>query len=183
MRCLLPTQPAMHKILLLVSIIGFSSYCESQNLLPSSARNPQLNSNNDPVTNIMDPDGMKQGFWYYEDIFDSAFVRIEYYDNEIVSTSYPSSDKLWVKAESWEQNMEVLTEIKKEVQAFMKVENFTLNDDQQFALLFNDASELYHFSPIGNWTKNSASQFEKAIDKKFKPNAKLSITTKAFILF
>jgi hypothetical protein len=81
---------------------------------PENASLPQeTNEVGDPLNNGVDPNGAKQGAWFYVNTAGETTARQMFQDNELLSTEIRTSETSeWVSLYSMSSNQEQLTTVK-----------------------------------------------------------------------
>ena len=152
-----------------------------QQLIPEALTPTEHNTLGDPITNVIDPDGARQGDWVYQDIYEKPIVK-EHYQNHVVKQVYYSvlnstGTPEWRSSREWRTNPEPLTtELKKAV-----ADKFgELDSDQQIVVLFNAKGGMRRFAALGKWNRADAQRAELAVRAFLKNNA-LSIIHETII--
>ena len=153
----------------------------AQNLIPEAAVPPTFNEHGDPITNIIDMDGAKQGDWLYQDIHGQQILLEEYLNNALVKRYYPviyeNGNVEWEDDFEWTNYPYATDKLKQ----FLYKEHGKLNGDQQLVCIINSNAELIYFFAVGNWDQKTAEKLEKAF-RVFVDNTKLSISDETFII-
>ncbi len=133
-----------------VSFIGFS-----QEILQSAEKPAVYNENGDPLTNITDADGARQGDWFYIDAEGQEVLQKKYKDHVCVETYYSTDDtnldKQWKKVSDSESNQLEINSVRELYVDFLENSGFQLKSDQQLIVVISKNGELIHVSAIGNW--------------------------------
>jgi hypothetical protein len=171
-----------HTLLLffLCSYVGISA----QELVTSSASPPLLNTVGDPITNIIDPDGMKQGIWFYTDINQVNLLRKHYSNNLCTQTDY-AVNGIWVNAVNFEQDPLKIANIKQQINALLMAHqvNLQLTSNQQLAILLHANGSLHKIAFLGEWNSAQASQLETQIQDVFSNQLLNDVQNETFILY
>lgn len=73
-----------HYLLLALIAAPLFSFC--QQVIAQGERAPQTNENGDPINNAIDPNGSRQGVWYYEDHSGELLLIENYLDNQLTDS-------------------------------------------------------------------------------------------------
>ncbi len=174
----------MKLIFTLLLLLFYHCTLFSQDLLPSSVRAPITNENGDPLTNILDQNGVQQGEWFYTDFYNNDLLRKKYVNNICTDIHY-FHNGLWVNAKDWEQNLSLITELKVAIKAHLSKHQMTLtlNSNQQIALLYDSLGNLSRYAPIGEWDSKKAKQLELQVKNILEKINSNNIQNDTFILF
>jgi hypothetical protein len=162
-------------------LLTFASSVFAQSLIPEAAVPPTFNESGDPLTNIIDMDGAKQGKWFYQDIHGQQILMEEYTNNTLVKQYYPLIHSNG--AVEWEDPMEWTSYpiAADKLRSFLHTTHGELNGDQQLVCIINSNAELIYFFALGNWDENTVNNLEQSF-RTFVDNTKLSISDDTFII-
>ena len=172
----------MRKIILLFSV--FTMNLSFSQVLPSAAIEPEYNEFGDPITNIMDANGARQGEWYYEDFFGKPILKEIYQDHKLVSVFYPeltvnSEVEKWVDQSNWEADLTILQKLRDKIYSLNLFSN--LQSDRQVAIILLKSGDS-RIAPLGNWKIEEANELVKNFNKE-SANFNLNLNQDVFILF
>jgi hypothetical protein len=170
----------------LISTIVILTFCVSfgkaQSLIPEALVPTTYNESGDPLTNIIDMNGARQGNWHYQDMDGYPLLIEKYVDHQLVSTIYPSITSTVTNTSIvWQEVGESDPAVKAALAALLTAENITLKSDQQIVFIFNKKGELQELAALGNW---DTATWEKLfiVFREFVENNTLNITNETFIL-
>ncbi|MEX1192702.1 MAG: hypothetical protein WEA99_12075 [Brumimicrobium sp.] len=159
----------MKRILLLNSIIFLSGIMFSQELCQISAKKPEFNANGDPITNIIDHNGAKQGQWYYQDYKKETVLKQNFNNHKCENTYYKNSKGEWVEVVVSQLSSEKeLSELNTKIKTYLEKDSIVETDQKQLAIVVNHEKDLlvevYH---LGVWDEKEAIKIENTINEYF----------------
>ena len=174
------TLPTMKKTLLLSFMMVLTiQQCLGQEIIPEALSLSKTNELGDPITNIVDADGAKQGEWFYQDNSGAPVLKQEYNNHTLISSSYPivqlDGSIEWEESEEWTLNP------KPGLENAIANSYGSFNANQQLILIFNSEGELIRYSPIGIWSKAKANELEIVVRNYLNSN-QITFNDAAFIL-
>ncbi len=136
-----------------VTGIGFSQTLTEKSYVP-----PVLLDNGSPSTNIIDPNGAKQGMWYYSDYKGETCFSQRFEDHELIESFVKTGDH-WKSTNSFPSLNESKEVMKSELSAYFTTYKSTTGEDKQFFIypVNNRPSIVY----LGDWNAGEIPKFEK----------------------
>lgn len=163
-----------------VSFIGFS-----QEILQAAEKPPVYNTYGDPLTNITDADGARQGDWFYVDVEGQEVLQKKYKDHVCVGTYYftrdTEGDQEWKKLSDGESSQPEAEYVKELYIDFLENSGFPLKSDQQLILVISKNGELIRVSAMGNWNAEEVSDIEGKIYQ-FAKNTNITLKNDVLII-
>lgn len=139
------TQTKMKKQLLLFLCLMLSPFIYAQNIIGQAAKEPTPNQNGDPVNNIIDPDGSRQGDWFYIDRQSRDVIKQTYQNNELKET-FISINNEWVNVSDLKAN----ESIKNELLNVLKANEIEIESHQQIVIT-KDKNKIQIYG-LGQWS-------------------------------
>ncbi len=153
------------KLALTTLLFCFSIFLFGQEIIPEAARNPEINASGDPVTNIIDPDGARQGEWFYDDYTGKAFLKEVYLNNgrqAVFLADESNGEVSWIDSETWSYQAIGDIENKNPAKEFS-----TLKYDQQVAIILDPDGKILRIAYLGNWTNENVNAVQAEIESHF----------------
>lgn len=141
----------------LIAITGISF---SQTPTEKSYVPPILQDNGSPSTNIIDPNGAKQGIWYYSDYTGETCFLQWFKDHELIESFVKTGDH-WKSTNSFPSLNESKEVMKSELSAYFTAYKSNTVGDKQFFIypVDNRPSIVY----LGDWNASEIPEFEKKV--------------------
>ncbi|UKN01266.1 hypothetical protein K6119_16175 [Paracrocinitomix mangrovi] len=160
---------------LLLLCLTIAQLSIAQEFIEESAKSATYNQNGDPITNVMDADGMRQGNWYFVNDLNQDVVLKKYTNNSCDETSFYINNN-WVNAQDYQSNAVQTDALKNELNA----NNINLQADQQLLVVIeNGQAQL--LSVLGNWAANDKSAAIQIVNDFISQNTS-SLTGKILLL-
>ena len=146
---------------LLVCCLFLSTISLSQNIVDEAAKEPIRNQNGDPTTNIIDPNGSRQGDWFYVDHLGNDVIKQSFTNNTLQST-YVKMNSEWVKVSKL-NHLDDLKDI-------LRQEGVEPSEKQQI-LITIDKNDAIQIHGLGSWNENQIEQSINIISKTLRKNS------------
>ena len=146
------------KILIVLFCLATSLRAVSQEITDIAAKPSEIDQNGDPVTNVMDPDGMRQGNWFFLDTEGKDVVKKIYADNRCKGTFFKLNNE-WIEAVDFSTGNSLRSELIGE----LNTQNVLLENDQQILIIFDRKGDFSYVALLGNWAEKSATAAKKVV--------------------
>ncbi|MBD3636856.1 MAG: hypothetical protein HUJ25_05885 [Crocinitomicaceae bacterium] len=167
----------MKKYLLLIFPVFIGSWSTfSQEILDIAAKTPDYNQQGDPVNNITDPDGARQGDWYYVDSNNDAVVLKKFTDHSCVDTYFKLDDK-WISSKEFASNESIENSVATELHN----QGIELDANQQVLIILNESGQVVTLFTLGNWSESDSNIIRDIIQNYFQSHPTL-IPGKTYLL-
>jgi hypothetical protein len=151
------------KLLSTVYLLVCPVFLFAQELISEASRLPITDSAGDPLNNILDPNGARQGTWYFDD-FQGNLVMVETYQDNIRLTRQLAVENNESTVLLDEGQYGLLDGAQMGVTA--STLGLTLQSDQQLGALV-DHSGIIQVIFIGNWNPAAISQATTSTEQWF----------------
>lgn len=143
---------------LLILCIIIASQAVAQNIINQAAEQPTYDVNGDPLTNIMDPDGMRQGDWYFVDFNSNEIVWKEYQNNQCTST-YVKMNGTWIVTSDLNSD----SQLEQTLNTQLINSAAPLSVDQQILVIIDDQNNVEQVIGLGNWNQQDFNEAKNII--------------------
>lgn len=154
---------------LITTVFGcccLSAVLYAQDILESTAKAPQFNEFGDPLTNIIDPNGARQGDWYFLDVDGQEIVLQRFTDHVcqqvLVAVEESPGMREWVATGELLTSGAEVDEYRQTVIQIMNEQHVSLDGVRQLLLLAGDKKK-FHVAFLGDWNQADLQKLKKSI--------------------
>lgn len=146
----------MLKYTLPIVFFYFAKGAFAQSFPLSSLSKAEYNSTQDPLINIIDANGAKQGSWLYVSTTNEVVLKEEYKNNQLVLRyiKNPFNSR-------WEQLQFASKEIAQLVRVEINAKNVSYNQASNFIIITNGQSTEVYF--LGSWEESTISMIREIV--------------------
>jgi hypothetical protein len=163
----------------LTVIISASSF--SQSFITLSERTPEFNMSGDPITNIMDANGMQQGDWFYQDLEGNNVALKKFVDHKCEETYY-SIDNKWVSSDNFESDASIIESLKELISSGLTQKGLSPTTSySQLAIIIRKDGQIEELYQLGTWENTIVIDWKDEIQTVLN-NANQNIENDTFIL-
>ncbi|MES2800422.1 MAG: hypothetical protein V4638_10440 [Bacteroidota bacterium] len=134
------------KIILTITLLISGLFCFGQNFPEVAFVPTTTNSNGDPLTNIVDPNGARQGQWLFKNVDNTSSFMQEYSNNELINSSLLFENN-WLNINVFIQNSNTINQLRL---AIISMLGNTIMDGERLITVSKIDSQII-VDLFGNW--------------------------------
>ena len=169
------------KTLLTVLSIFIFWQIQAQNFIESSCKEPDYNSFGKPSHNLIDPNGAKQGDWFYVNNSGKTVLKAIYSDNVLQTTYYKDASNGWKLIEKTNYGFNLNNDkLNVRLKEILGNSSDSSSNEKQLIVVCdnNEDSSLITFF-LGDWNNKALEQTKQLIKNHKQAYKNYSLTNKS----